>query len=105
MVDVTPGKGRKAVRGTKITVKYTGLAPASSGGGWKKFDDNQGKRFSFALGHGDVIRGWDMGLVGMKCGGTRRLIVPPTLGYGERGAGPIPPNATLVFEIELLNVV
>ena len=69
-----------------------------------QFDDNRGKNFHFALGEGSVIRGWDQGLVGMKCGGTRRLIVPPALGYGARGTGPILPNATLVFEVHLDNV-
>lgn len=104
--DVKMGKGRKAARGNKLTVKYTGLAPdARAAGGWREFDSNQGKAFHFTLGDGEVIRGWDSGLLGMKQGGTRRLVVPPHLGYGDSGAGPIPPKATLIFEIQLLNVV
>ena len=63
-----------------------------------------GKPLHFTLGEGEVIAGWDQGIVGMKCGGTRRLIVPPSLGYGERGAGMIQPGATLVFEVTLQNI-
>lgn len=107
LVDVKKGSGRKAARGDRLTVKYTGLAPSGgrAGGGWKEFDSNQGKALHFSLGEGEMIRGWDIGLVGMRCGGTRRLVVPPSLGYGERGAGPVPPGATLIFEIQLINVV
>jgi len=73
-------------------------------GDWRVFDDNKGRQFHFTLGRGEVLAGWDAGLLGMRCGGTRRLIVPPSLGYGARGAGPVPPEATLVFEVRLLNV-
>ena len=69
-----------------------------------QFDDNRGKNFHFTLGDGDVIRGWDLGLVGMKLGGTRRIIIPASLGYGTRGSGPILPDATLMFEVHLDNV-
>lgn len=103
-VDTSEGRGRRAARGNKLTVKYTGVAPDKSGG-WREFDSNNGKPFHFTLGEGEVIRGWDIGLVGMRRGGTRRLVVPPALAYGERGAGPVPPRATLIFEISLLNVV
>ena len=96
--------GQRAARGNKLTVKYVGLAPGS-GGEFRQFDSNGGKSFSFTLGDGEVIRGWDAGLLGMRQGGTRRLVVPPELGYGERGAGPVPPRATLIFEIDLLNVI
>lgn len=103
--DVKPGKGRQAVRGNKLAVKYVGLAPdARAAGGWKEFDSNGGKQLHFTLGEGEVIRGWDAGLAGMRVGGTRRLVIPPAMGYGERGAGPVPPRATLIFEINLLNV-
>ena len=64
-----------------------------------------GKALHFVLGDGEMIRGWDVGLVGMRQGGTRRLVVPPAMGYGERGAGPVPGGATLIFEIMLLNVI
>ena len=104
--DVKKGSGRKAARGNKLTVRYTGLAPDSkAASGWREFDSNRGKPFHFTLGGSEVIRGWDAGLIGMKQGGTRRLVIPPHLGYGDAGAGPIPPKATLIFEITLQNVV
>ena len=104
--DVKVGKGRPAARGTKLSVKYAGLAPdPNAATGWREFDSNNGKAFHFALGAGEVIRGWEIGLIGMRQGGTRRLVVPSQLGYGDAGAGPIPPKATLIFEISLLNVV
>ena len=103
--DVKAGKGIKAGPGAKLTVKYAGLAPdPRAKGGWKEFDSNGGKPLHFSLGHGEVIRGWDAGLVGMCQGGTRRLVVPPSMAYGEGGAGPVPPKATLIFEVTLLNV-
>ena len=86
-------------------------APAVSYVGQGAYMVTYGPRYTgshtaaITVGDGEVIRGWDLGLVGMRCGGTRRLVVPPALGYGERGAGPIPPRATLIFEITLLNVV
>ena len=103
-VDTKVGNGRRASNGNKLTVRYVG-ACTDRNGRWSEFDSNEGKPFHFTLGAGDMIRGWELGLVGMKQGGTRRLIVPPSFGYGPRGAGPVLPNATLVFEISLLNVV
>jgi FKBP-type peptidyl-prolyl cis-trans isomerase FkpA len=107
--DTIPGTGEEAKAGQRVRVHYTGwlydpTAPKSRG---KKFDSSKdrGQPFSFGLGGGEVIRGWDEGVQGMKVGGTRVLTIPPEMGYGARGAGGvIPPNATLVFEVELLGV-
>jgi FKBP-type peptidyl-prolyl cis-trans isomerase len=104
--DTKVGGGRRAARGNKMSVKYVGLAPdPKAPGSWKEFDRNGGKTLHFTLGDGEMIRAWDVGLVGMRQGGTRRLVVPPAMGYGEAGAGPIPPRATLIFEVHLVNVV
>ncbi len=104
--DTTVGSGAEAKAGQQVRVHYTGwLYNDGKQGG--KFDSSKdrGQPFSFALGAGQVIRGWDEGVQGMKVGGTRRLIIPAALGYGARGAGGvIPPNATLLFEVELLAV-
>jgi FKBP-type peptidyl-prolyl cis-trans isomerase FkpA len=105
--DTTLGSGAAAVPGSRVTVHYTGwlhdaAAPNQRG---RKFDSSKdrGDPFKFDLGAGMVIRGWDEGVLGMQVGGTRVLRIPPDLGYGARGAaGVIPPNATLVFEVELL---
>jgi len=105
--DVVPGTGAQAQAGTSVTVHYTGwlfdaTAPQQRG---RKFDSSKDRDdpFEFDLGAGMVIPGWDEGVQGMKVGGTRVLVIPPELGYGARGAGGvIPPNATLVFEVELL---
>jgi FKBP-type peptidyl-prolyl cis-trans isomerase FkpA len=106
--DTRPGTGAEAKIGNVVEVQYTGWlydanAPSLHG---NQFDSSVGRGpFSFMLGVGSVIIGWDRGVAGMKVGGKRTLIVPPNLGYGERGAGrDIPPGATLVFDIELLNV-
>ena len=107
ITDVVVGGGRTAAAGTSVTVHYTGwlfdeTAPQQRG---RKFDSSKdrGQPFAFDLGAGMVIRGWDDGVQGMQVGGTRVLVIPPHLGYGPRGAGGvIPPNATLVFEVELL---
>ncbi|MFZ5503887.1 MAG: FKBP-type peptidyl-prolyl cis-trans isomerase [Pseudomonadota bacterium] len=99
--DITEGTGREAVPGQRVSVHYTGWLTNG-----RKFDSSKdrGQPFSFNLGGGQVIRGWDQGVVGMKEGGVRKLTIPPQLGYGARGAGGvIPPNATLVFEVELLS--
>jgi FKBP-type peptidyl-prolyl cis-trans isomerase FkpA len=104
--DVTTGDGPIASPGAHVIVHYTGWL-YNNGETGAKFDSSKdrGDPFSFPLGAGHVIRGWDEGVAGMKVGGTRRLLIPPQLGYGARGAGGvIPPNATLLFEVELLGV-
>jgi FKBP-type peptidyl-prolyl cis-trans isomerase FkpA len=107
--DTLIGSGDEATPGRKVKVHYTGWLhePTAADQRGKKFDSSKdrGDPFSFALGAGHVIRGWDEGVQGMKVGGTRVLTIPSELGYGARGAGGvIPPNATLVFEVELLGV-
>ncbi len=105
--DTVAGSGAEATAGQRVKVHYTGwlhdpTAPNQRG---KKFDSSKdrGDPFAFPLGAGHVIRGWDEGVQGMKVGGTRVLTIPADLGYGARGAGGvIPPNATLVFEVDLL---
>ncbi len=104
--DTTVGTGAEAVAGKSVRVHYTGWLYADGQAG-KKFDSSKdrGQPFGFSLGGGQVIKGWDEGVQGMKVGGTRRLVIPAALGYGARGAGgAIPPNATLLFEVELLAV-
>lgn len=103
--DTVLGSGAEARAGQNVTVHYTGWL-YDNGATGRKFDSSKDRRdpFMFALGDGQVIRGWDEGVAGMKVGGTRRLVIPPQLGYGARGAGGvIPPNATLCFEVELLS--
>lgn len=100
--DLEPGEGPEAKSGMRVTVHYTGTLEDGT-----VFDSSYGRGtpFSFTLGAGQVISGWDMGVAGMHVGGKRRLVIPPEMGYGERGAGGvIPPNATLIFEVELLEV-
>jgi hypothetical protein len=100
--DIVAGSGATAQAGQRLTVQYTGWLAGSG----QLFDSSRRsgvQPFSFVLGHGEVIKGWDQGLVGMHVGGKRRLVIPPALGYGAAGQGPIPPNATLVFDIELLS--
>ena len=100
--EIKVGEGPEAATGKRVTVHYTGWLTNG-----KKFDSSldHGSPFTFQLGAGQVIKGWDQGVVGMKTGGKRRLLIPSTLGYGPTGVGSvIPPNSTLVFEVELLHV-
>jgi peptidylprolyl isomerase len=100
-LDLQPGTGGEAQAGRKVTVHYTGWLPDG-----EKFDSSvdAGKPYVFTLGAGDVIKGWDEGIAGMKAGGRRKLVVPAPLGYGASGQGPIPANSVLVFDVELLGV-
>jgi FKBP-type peptidyl-prolyl cis-trans isomerase FkpA len=107
--DSLVGSGAEAVAGGHVTVHYTGWLydAASTDHKGRKFDSSRDRNdpFTFRLGAGEVIRGWDEGVTGMKVGGQRTLTIPSELGYGRRGAGGvIPPNAVLVFDVELLNV-
>jgi FKBP-type peptidyl-prolyl cis-trans isomerase len=108
-IDRSVGTGAQALAGKNVSVHYSGWlynTQAADGKG-KKFDSSldRGRPFGFPLGGGQVITGWDQGVVGMKVGGKRTLVIPPHMGYGARGAGGvIPPNATLIFDVELLEV-
>jgi len=107
-VDLTPGTGTVAATGLNLTVDYTGWLydPAKVDNKGLVFDTSIGKTpFTFTLGIGQVIKGWDRGLVGMKVGGVRRLVVPPSLGYGASRNNSIPPYATLLFDVTLIDVV
>lgn len=102
--DEVVGQGDEAVAGDHVMVHYTGWLWTDGAAG-RKFDSSKdrGQPFDFPLGAGHVIRGWDEGVAGMRVGGRRKLLIPPEMGYGARGAGGvIPPNATLLFEVELL---
>jgi peptidylprolyl isomerase len=106
IIDVKPGTGPVPQAGQTVTVNYTGWLYVDGKKG-KKFDSSldRGEPFSFTLGEGQVIKGWDEGVATMHVGGKRTLIIPPDLGYGESGAGGvIPPGATLIFDIDLLSV-
>jgi FKBP-type peptidyl-prolyl cis-trans isomerase FkpA len=107
--DTVVGEGREAEAGFNVTVHYTGWLydPSKPDNKGEKFDSSldRNEPFVFFLGGGQVIRGWDEGFAGMKVGGKRTLIIPPEMGYGARGAGGvIPPNATLIFDVELLGI-
>ena len=105
--DLTVGDGAEAAAGQFVSVHYTGWLQSDDGSPGEKFDSSvdRDEPFEFSLGAGQVIQGWDQGVQGMKVGGKRMLVIPAELGYGSRGAGGvIPPNATLVFEVDLLGV-
>jgi FKBP-type peptidyl-prolyl cis-trans isomerase len=109
VTDLVVGNGAEAVAGKNVTVHYSGWLydPAQPESKGKPFDSSRdaGRPFTFSLGAGQVIAGWDQGVQGMKVGGQRRLVIPHQLAYGERGAGGvIPPRASLVFDVELLDV-
>lgn len=99
--DLVVGSGVEAKNGDALTVNYAGTLDDGT-----EFDSSydRGQSFTFTLGKGDVIKGWDLGLLGMKVGGKRQLVIPPELGYGAAAVGPIPPNSTLHFTVELLSV-
>jgi FKBP-type peptidyl-prolyl cis-trans isomerase FkpA len=100
--ELAKGEGKEAAAGKVVVVQYTGWLPNG-----EKFDSSRDRNepFSFTLGAGQVIAGWDEGVAGMKVGGRRKLVIPPDLGYGTAGAPPdIPPGATLVFDVELVDV-
>jgi FKBP-type peptidyl-prolyl cis-trans isomerase len=101
VTDVREGTGAEAVAGQEVTVHYVGTLPDGT-----KFDSSRdrGEPFTFDLGAGQVIQGWDQGVAGMKVGGVRKLVIPPALGYGSRAVGSIPADSTLHFEVELLAV-
>lgn len=101
IIDQVIGKGDEAYSGSNVTVHYVGKLTNGN-----KFDSSRdrGKPFEFNLGAGEVIKGWDKGIKGMRVGGKRKLIIPPELGYGSKTVGSIPANSTLIFEVELLKV-
>jgi FKBP-type peptidyl-prolyl cis-trans isomerase FkpA len=105
--DLQVGEGAEAAAGAIVTVHYTGWLynPDRPNQRGAQFDSSAGREpFTFRLGVGQVIQGWDQGLPGMRIGGMRRLVIPPSLGYGASRSGPIPPNATLLFDVELLAI-
>lgn len=110
VTDLVAGSGNQAVSGNRLTVHYTGwlYQTGATDNKGRQFDSSRtaGTPYTFTLGAGQVIRGWDQGIVGMRAGGQRRLVIPPDLAYGSTGAGngAIPPNSTLVFDVELLSI-
>jgi FKBP-type peptidyl-prolyl cis-trans isomerase FkpA len=107
VLDRTVGTGTDATAGRSATVHYTGWLYSTTAAGNKgmQFDSSRGGQpFTFTLGAGQVIRGWDQGVLGMRVGGTRTLLIPSNLAYGSAGRGNIPPNSALVFDVELMSV-
>ncbi|WP_283138212.1 FKBP-type peptidyl-prolyl cis-trans isomerase [Rhizohabitans arisaemae] len=102
ITDITVGDGDQAKPGDMVTVHYVGVSFSTG----EEFDAswNRGSAFQFPLGAGKVIGGWDQGVAGMRIGGRRKLVIPPHLGYGNRGAGPIKPNETLIFVVDLIGI-
>lgn len=100
--DIKVGTGAEVKTGDKLSVNYTGTLTDGT-----KFDSSYDRNqpFTFTVGSGQVIKGWDQGIIGMKVGGTRQLTIPPSLGYGETASGSIPANSTLIFQIELLQII
>ncbi len=105
-LDTNIGEGAEAKKGNKVSVHYTGWLAGAGDTKGNQFDSSisRGRPFTFSLGAGQVIKGWDEGVAGMKIGGKRTLYIPSQLGYGSRGIGPIPGNADLIFDVELLGV-
>lgn len=99
--DIKVGSGREVKSGDTVVINYLGTLPDGT-----KFDSSydRGEPFQTQIGTGQVIKGWDLGVVGMKVGGKRKLTIPPSLGYGQQAVGPIPANSTLVFEVELVSI-
>ena len=104
VVDVALGTGAVANSGNRITVSYSGFLFDASGVETKGRQFDSSNAFTFTLGSGQVIKGWDQGLIGMRVGGLRRLTIPPSLGYGNQAVGTIPANSTLVFDVRLISV-
>ena len=107
VTDLTVGTGPEAMNGDRLSVHYTGWLydPNATENKGMQFDSSESRGpFEFTLGAGNVIAGWDQGVLGMQVGGLRRLVIPPELGYGSGGQGPIPGDATLLFEVELLSI-
>lgn len=107
VTDLTVGTGQEAMNGDTLSVHYTGWLydPNATDNKGMQFDSSRARGpFEFTLGAGDVIAGWDQGVLGMRVGGLRLLVIPPEDGYGSRGQGPIPGDATLLFEVELLSI-
>ncbi|PJZ83922.1 FKBP-type peptidyl-prolyl cis-trans isomerase [Leptospira harrisiae] len=101
IIDLVVGKGEEAFSGSYVTVHYVGKLTNGT-----KFDSSRDRNrpFEFNLGAGEVVKGWDKGIKGMRVGGKRKLIIPPELGYGSKKVGNIPPDSTLIFEVELLKI-
>ena len=102
--DLVVGTGAQAAAGSRVTVNYSGFLYDTSKPEGKGNAFDSSASFAFTLGAGQVIKGWDQGIAGMRVGGRRRLIIPPELAYGSQGSGPIPPNATILFDVGLISI-